>query len=59
MALAAERARDVLCPKDAGRYTDAEALDIAERMNGGGDRPVRLVPLANLERFLERAAFSR
>lgn len=29
----------------AGRYTDAEALLIAERMNSGGDRPVRLVPV--------------
>lgn len=45
---------------DAGRYSDAEALAIAERMNGGGDRPVTLVPLDDAERFLaervERAA---
>lgn len=31
--------------EEAGRYTDAEALDIAERMNDGGDRPVKLVPV--------------
>ena len=30
---------------EAGRYTDAEALDIAERMNDGGDMPVKLVPV--------------
>ncbi len=29
---------------DAGRYTDAEALAIAERMNDGSDNAVQLVP---------------
>jgi hypothetical protein len=28
---------------EAGQYSDAEALDIAERMNGGGDCPVQLI----------------
>lgn len=41
---------------EAGRYTDAEALEIADRMNGGGDSPVRLVPLADAERFVEERA---
>lgn len=38
---------------DAGRYSDAEALAIAERMNGGGDRPVQIVPLDDAERFMQ------
>ena len=28
----------------AGHYTDEEALGIVERMNCGGDSPVKLVP---------------
>lgn len=35
---------------NAGRYSDASALAIAERMNDGGDRPVRLVPAPTLRR---------